>query len=1260
MPLTTLDKLQTLKDAEFHALCDELLPRISPHYHPLVPHGRNDKGDSIVGQPDSYVGDSAETCRIAIQYTVQKQSWWSKVVQDVEDARRASSKAEEIVIVLPRDVDREKPSKGEGQNWLDDAKKAAAPAKLTVFHGRTLAKQLDDACQDLRYIHLDISFSRLSWHALMTSCRDASASTVDRLASLERYDADRYVNREADNRLFQLWQRSLSNASGQSASADRRILVPLVADSGIGKTSLLAHFAARGSTNAPLLLLLARDISFDDSDSLIREVMSRLLGLMDAQTQSQEECHVAQTLAGKTPLTVVLDGLDETANPAGVRKAISQWLWSRLGRNSVLIVSSRPEFWRNCRDASWANLILKDNQHRKAARPLRHEEDLAALDPMQGIVLPGLFTQHDLAEAWSKSGRTDVEAWRLPPEVRDELKHPFTARSALDLLAGGTPLDDLQTRTGILDLWLTSRLRAETDGATRVTESQFRECLVTIARVAEQHAGSFVVVDELKDVPRFDSANPPGPAVERLIAANVLETHPQQHDRIRFTFEAVYDFFLAECALNEIQNDPSIAADHFASMSFTMAVTRLERIGHQIAAQPFREDFIRSLSKVDGPMAAAVLRVSVDAYSPECRQTVVAAVTKLFKSRMIVDRALATELLGRIKCAESAKALVDFWQENPTSKRLLGYIANAAISHGLVQLVPDVFQTPWFARDDYFVDLRPELLATSEEFRRELTNLACRYLPSEKHSDEYRRSLSVLGYLGDRRAVEAIKHRTQNNSPFFYESLCLLVIGSVEAIEVYSSLVDRFLEEKRSGLEHDEEQNKWGAVTGCMSSVGGMTTSHVEDFVITQILSEDPERQLIGRHLAKKLATERLLPMVIKRWRVDGYSFFGGDDELGRQLGSEMWLELWNREPAQEEKQALLQVAADLRDPRIEDILIEHLVDPELAGYCAHSLAGMGSVRACPAIRQLLAQRCELENEKDWPRNSAFYALVRLRDPFAVPEIVRYLESCDGENEYLGTIGLASIGTDEAGRALRDLKNQSDELMVRGLVHFGSRECVEQAVQIAKRHDSGVEWLLENCRFAFHSYHGRRRHEFRTDIDLSPLIDYSRAVELTQSMYEHLRSLVDDVDSPIVRELLREWRELRGTPGDLTMESPKDTKVSSVAFGELAERGDDSVLTQFVKKQIDRHKGYRIHDFIVEDLAVFDRDKIQETMRKLLREYADEKSLIAVIDLIARIGDETDFAALDSLIEHKSDDVANAAYEARLRLSDPLRLANNW
>jgi hypothetical protein len=84
----------------------------------LRTHGLNDQNESIVGQPDSYVGDSANTCRIAFCYTVQEKSWWLKVVGDVKEAVAASPNVEEVVAAFPWDTDRDGPTKGENIDWL--------------------------------------------------------------------------------------------------------------------------------------------------------------------------------------------------------------------------------------------------------------------------------------------------------------------------------------------------------------------------------------------------------------------------------------------------------------------------------------------------------------------------------------------------------------------------------------------------------------------------------------------------------------------------------------------------------------------------------------------------------------------------------------------------------------------------------------------------------------------------------------------------------------------------------------------------------------------------------------------------------------------------------------------------------------------------------------------------------------------------------------------------------------------------------------
>src|SRR5436305_9612023 len=121
--MPTLDELQKLSDGQFHQLCGALLGLIEPRYRRLRSHGINPQGVSIKGQPDSYVGETANTCTIAFCYTVQRAGWWNKVVDDVKEAVAASPGVREIVAAFPHNADRDGP-KDKGIDWLGAARAA--------------------------------------------------------------------------------------------------------------------------------------------------------------------------------------------------------------------------------------------------------------------------------------------------------------------------------------------------------------------------------------------------------------------------------------------------------------------------------------------------------------------------------------------------------------------------------------------------------------------------------------------------------------------------------------------------------------------------------------------------------------------------------------------------------------------------------------------------------------------------------------------------------------------------------------------------------------------------------------------------------------------------------------------------------------------------------------------------------------------------------------------------------------------------------
>jgi hypothetical protein len=209
-------------------------------------------------------------------------------------------------------------------------------ATFRVIDGREIAKEMDNEHQDLRFEHLGIAFSRVTSTSIFASTRRATAAALTATEESSRFDAPRYLRRSADHELYRLWQSCLTDSHrGASRVAPPR-LIPLVNDSGVGKTSLVCEFASSLGSVLPVLLIQARDVAFDTESALVTHVLHELQGVLDPAIRIGEEAAVVRHLNLSFPLTVIVDGLDETHAPDQIRKAITYWLRSRLGEKSIL------------------------------------------------------------------------------------------------------------------------------------------------------------------------------------------------------------------------------------------------------------------------------------------------------------------------------------------------------------------------------------------------------------------------------------------------------------------------------------------------------------------------------------------------------------------------------------------------------------------------------------------------------------------------------------------------------------------------------------------------------------------------------------------------------------------------------------------------------------------------------------------------------------------------------------------------------------
>ncbi len=1258
--MSTLHKVQRMSDGCFHRLCDDIIRRLGPKYARLRTYGLNEDGESIVGQPDSYVGDSAATCRIAVCYTVQKRSWWTKLVEDVKEAVDASPNVEEVVAALPWDVDRDGPTKGENLYWLDKAKTAAGKAAFSILPGTEIARLLDTDHQDLRHAHLGIPYSRLSYQAIFAACRRTTVEAIDDLRAGGRYEPARYQYRNADRELFRMWQRA---TRGAKLGADREgavRLIALVNDSGYGKTSLLCSFASSLSACQPVLFIQARHLSFVGEDSLVRAVVQALQGVLDPELARGEEAAMVYNLR-HARLTVVLDGLDEAGNSDTVRRAVRYWLDSLLGRQSVLVLSSRREFWRLASERSWGRWMARmSTDDREAATP-SNRSALTQSEPSAGVRLPGPFSLAELKGAWIAAGRPPDALSALRGEVREELRHPFTLRAFLELSAGAEVVS-APTRTDIMSAWLDVRLRAEEDPASRITAEVYRVTLVEVAkRISATNAGS-IGVDELHGVSRFDASRPPGPVVERLLHVGILESLPGRADRIRFVFEAVQDFFLAEDDVAAVASDTQTVALDLVKGSFSKAYIRLERLGRGLIGSPLRNELLSALADLDPVRAAVVMQAHPSAYDSEVRERIVTALEEGLGSRHRARAAFSANLLGRLDCQEARKSLLEGLPaaECPYHLRVSG--ARALIRLGCLEGVAFVYACPhfgWIGTPYYFSQDIQRMRTADPAFRAALGDYAMVRLEALSGTHEHFRAVTVLAHLGNAHLAEHLNNRLAANGALQgYENHALLAVGTERAAAVFATSLRAAaaaLLELREDDGGSARLEVHYSVSPKTSDLRHLITAPFEAALEELIGDVDDEVARLAIDLANTSKSPRLLhrSLVVQAGR-RGLRF-PSSGQVADTVDPHMWVSWWNAAESDAVRGMLLRAMSPVPSAETERILIECLDNPRFRSAAAHQLGKMRSHQAASPLRRLL--------DEGLPGSDSFEvirAISLLADPAALDVLTQMVQDPAENQLSIIVTTLGAIGTVESERVLHELLDdeQAAEWLVSGLFLHGSSSAIARVVREATKDGRGPLWLAKQLPICF-TWWGWTAGHFLTHVQDGELIAYleEQEHEFQGPAKWKLLHAVEYIDSENVRRLLRKIAARRGTPEDDVLRGDDGLRASWVASRDLLNREDPSVAAYFVSEAIslDAQRSWAAHD-----LVKLPRDAVASCLREALSDCVANEQRATIVRLMGHFGSERDAAAVRGFVECDHDGLADAAYEAFCRLTDPMLVPSDW
>ena len=148
----TINLLQELNDGDLHNLGDKILRERFTDLSRLIPHGINEEGKSIGGQPDSYVGNSPTSCTIGVQYTAKKAKLAAKLYDDYREARDISTFIRKVYLCTNRPIKKLNLSTLKAQARTDNI-------ELVFIGGELLSQVLCDERQDLRNEYLRIAIN---------------------------------------------------------------------------------------------------------------------------------------------------------------------------------------------------------------------------------------------------------------------------------------------------------------------------------------------------------------------------------------------------------------------------------------------------------------------------------------------------------------------------------------------------------------------------------------------------------------------------------------------------------------------------------------------------------------------------------------------------------------------------------------------------------------------------------------------------------------------------------------------------------------------------------------------------------------------------------------------------------------------------------------------------------------------------------------------------------------------------------------------
>jgi hypothetical protein len=238
----------------------------------------------------------------------------------------------------------------------------------------------------------------VNWPGLAQLCRTQTTQMLGNLEQSGRYSAKLYVKRQ-----------TVEEVAKRFLTGDSRVL-PIVGQTGTGKTNFAAHVAEVLQSDHPTALLLAYRLS-PEPEGIAASVAKEL----SKESRNPPALTAADLLAvtadeWQDDLIVILDGLNELPGTIDrTREWLeSTWVWLRKSSRVRLITTCRPETWNLVRDFFDSDLVYSEVRIVLRKKDEQESAERVVREAKQGFPL-GEFSAREARRAGRRYGLPVLE-----------------------------------------------------------------------------------------------------------------------------------------------------------------------------------------------------------------------------------------------------------------------------------------------------------------------------------------------------------------------------------------------------------------------------------------------------------------------------------------------------------------------------------------------------------------------------------------------------------------------------------------------------------------------------------------------------------------------------------------------------------------------------------------------------------------------------------------------------------------------------------